>query len=188
MSNFGPGYYANFRFAAVSSPPLKGQPTAPAPTPAGTVLSWRVSNVIDGQSLVGKTQLTAADKQALTWQTLASEPTGIVNLARLQGTQPNRNTAFARLVIESDREQVKKLRYGFSDAVKIYCNDRLLHGGSNVFRSRDEHFMGTIGLHDEAYLPLRPGTNEVWLAVTENFGGWGVLALFEDMTGIKLTE
>lgn len=183
-SNFAPGYYSNFSFVAASNPPLKGKPKAAEKAPVGTVMSWLVSSAIASKSLDGKYQLTGADKQPLRWQRLDAEPTGIVNLARLQGAQPERNTVFARLVIQSNREQVKKLRFGFSDAVKVYCNDRLISGGSNVFRSRDEHFMGTIGLHDEVYLPLQKGTNELWLAVTENFGGWGVTALFEDMTGI----
>ncbi|HMY70668.1 MAG TPA: hypothetical protein PLQ88_02455 [Blastocatellia bacterium] len=188
VSNFGPGYYSNFSFVAQSRLPLKGKPKAAERATPGTVMSWLVSNAVAGKSLNDKYQLQTADKQSLSWKRLDSEPTGIANLARLQGTEPERDTVFARLVIQSDREQVKKLRFGFSDAVKVYCNDRLISGGSNVFRSRDEHFMGTIGLHDEVYLPLKKGANELWLAVTENFGGWGVKALFEDMTGISFKE
>jgi hypothetical protein len=48
--------------------------------------------------------------------------------------------------------------------------------------------MGTIGLFDEVYLPLKKGHNELWLAVTETFGGWGVTALFEDPAGINIKE
>ena len=99
-----------------------------------------------------------------------------------------RDTVFARLVIRSDREQVKRVRFGFSDEVKVYFNGRLLYGGSDLYQSRDYRFLGTMGLYDELYLPLRRGENELWLAVTENFGGWGVTAQFENLEGLKLSD
>jgi hypothetical protein len=29
-----------------------------------------------------------------------------------------------------------------------------------------------------------PGDNEIWFAVTEAFGGWGIKAQFDDLQGI----
>lgn len=188
VGNFAPAYYSNFSFTPMSAPPLKGKAKAAERAPVGTVMRWAVSNVIEGKSLEGKLQLTAADKQKLKWQTLACESTGIANLARLAGVDDKKNTVFARLVITSDREQVKKLRFAFSDEVKVYFNDRLLYSGSDVYQSRDYRFLGTVGLFDELYLPLKKGDNELWLAVTENFGGWGVKAVFDDMSGISIQE
>lgn len=187
--NFAPAYFSNFSFAAMNNPPLKGKARAPEPTPpAGMVMSWLVSSPINGKSLEGKHQLTAADKQKLSWKKLDSESTGIANLARLQGLSEDTNTVFARLTIQSEREQVKKIRFGFSDEVKVYFDDRLIYGGSDIYRSRDHRFLGTIGLFDELYLPLKKGENELWLAITENFGGWGVRAQIENMDGIKIKE
>jgi len=34
-------------------------------------------------------------------------------------------------------------------------------------------------------LPLVKGDNDLWLAVSENFGGWGVKAAFENMDHIE---
>lgn len=51
---------------------------------------------------------------------------------------------------------------------------------------RDYRFLGTIGLFDEVYLPLKKGENELWLAVTESFGGWGIKALIEDLAGLTI--
>lgn len=186
VGNFAPAYYSNFSFTATNSPALKGKAKPGKPTPAGTVMSWMVSNVIEGKSLEGKYQLNASDKEKLNWKRLDCESTGLANLARLNGLQEDRNTVFARLIIESDSEQVKKLRFGFSDTVKVYFNDRLIYGGSDVFQSRDYRFLGTMGLFDELYLPLKRGENELWIAVMENFGGWGIKALFENMDGIKI--
>ncbi len=186
--NFAPAYFSNFNVTPMNAPPLKGAAKEAAATPPGAVKSWMVSDAFDGKSLEGRYQLTPADREKLNWHKLNVEPNGTANLARVQGVAEGRDTVYARLVIRSEREQVKKIRFGFSDAVKVYFNDRLLYGGSDVYQSRDYRFLGTIGLFDELYLPLKKGENELWLAVTENFGGWGVTAQFENMEGIRLNE
>jgi len=178
-------YFANFSFTAVSNPPLKGRAREPEAAPSGTVMSWLVSSPIDGKTLENKFQLTAAEKQNLSWKNLRSEKSGLANLARIQGVEKDKNTTFARLTLHSESEQIKKVRFGFSDTVKVYFNDRLIYGGSDLYISRDYRFLGTVGLFDELYLPLKKGDNELWFAVTENFGGWGVKAFFEDMSAIS---
>lgn len=188
VGNFAPAYYSNFSFAPLNNVQLKGKAKPLATAPTGTVMSWMVSNTIDSKALEGKYQLTAADKQNLKWQKLDCESSGLVNLARLQGVAEGRNTAFARVLIQSDREQVKKVRFGFSDAVKVYFNDRLIYGGNDIYLSRDYRFLGTLGLYDELYLPLQKGDNELWLAVTENFGGWGVKAVIDDLSNVRIRD
>jgi hypothetical protein len=186
---FAPAYFSNFAVTPASAPPpLKGAPKEAAATPPGVVRSWMVSDAFDGKSLEGKYQLAPADARKLNWRKLGAEPNGTANLARVQGVAEGRDTVFARLVIRSEREQVKRIRFGFSDAVKVYFDGRLLYGGSDLYLSRDYRFLGTMGLFDELYLPLKRGDNELWLAVTENFGGWGVTARFGDMAGIRLDE
>ena len=96
------------------------------------------------------------------------------------------NTIVTRLVIESDKEQVKTLDFGFSDFVLVFCNDKAVYMGKDPFMARDYRFLGTIGYYDRLFLPLKKGTNEVWFAVSENFGGWAIQAKFSDMQGITL--
>ena len=186
--NFASAYFANFRVTPMNDPPLKGKALESETAPAGTVMSWMVSNTIDGKSLENKYQFTSADKQNLKWKKLASENNGLANLARIQGVEKDKNTTFAKLTIRSESEQIKKVKFAFSDIVKVYFNDRLIYGGSDIYVSRDYRFLGTVGLFDELYLSLKKGDNELWFAVTENFGGWGIKAMFEDMSGIKFKE
>lgn len=186
--NFAPALFSNFTFTALDDPPLKGKAAEAPATPPGTVRSWMVSDAFDRKSLEGKYRLAPGDAGRLRWRTLGVEQNGTANLARLQGAAGGRDTVFARLVVRSEREQVKRVRFGFSDEVRVYFNGRLLYGGSDIYQSRDYRFLGTMGLYDELYLPLRRGENELWLAVTENFGGWGVTARFEDTEGITLQE
>ena len=184
--NFASGHYSNFSFTALDAPVLKGQAKPRKPAPKGVVMSWSVSNGFPEEKLQGKFQLSEADKARLTWKKLECETTGIANLSRLLPLNEQSNTTFARVVIDAEREQIKEVRFGFSDRVRVYLNDHLLYAGSDNFVSRDYRFLGTVGLWDAVYLPLKKGRNELWLAVSENFGGWGVIAAIEDMSGIQV--
>ena len=62
----------------------------------------------------------------------------------------------------------------------------MIEGGNDTFQSRDYRFLGTMGFFDDVYLPLKTGENELWMAISEGFGGWGVQARFKDLDGITL--
>lgn len=187
VGNFAPAYFSNFSYTAMSSPPaLKGTPMQMEPPAPGTIMKWQVSNAINEASLQNKHHLTAAEKSALTWQPLESEHTGLANLARVQGISQESNTAFAKVTVFSDFDQIKRVKLGYSDRVLVYCNDRLIYGGNNTYRTRDYRYLGTIGYFDEVYLDLKKGENELWIAVSESFGGWGLQAVFEDQNGIEV--
>jgi len=38
------------------------------------------------------------------------------------------------------------------------------------------------------FLPLKKGENEIWMVVTENFGGWGVKGKFDKMEGLTIKK
>lgn len=184
--NFAPAHYSNFSFTASDAPALKGKAKPPKPAPKGLVMAWSVSSGFPEKNLQGKFQLSEPDKARLTWKRLESEATGIANLARLVVIGEQSNTTFARLIINSAREQIKEVKFGFSDRVRVYLNDRLLYMGNDQYVTRDYRFLGTVGLWDALYLPLQKGRNELWMAVSENFGGWGIQAAFEDMNDIQI--
>ena len=190
VEDYAPAHFANFSFIATENQPLKGTPKEPEEVPAGTIMSWSVSNSFDEKNLDDKFRLSQNDKRNLTWKQLASENSGLANLARVQGVEADQNTAFARITINSEQEQVKQLSFGFSDRIKVYFNDQLLYAGEDSFRSRDYRFLGTIGYYDQVYLPLKKGNNELWMAVSEGkeLGGWGLQARFEDVEGISFAE
>jgi len=179
-------HFANFSFQAVENPPLKGSPQHPEPAPEGTVMAWSVSSSFAERDLEDKYDLADSQTEGLSWKVLDCESTGLANLARIQGVTPEANTAFAKITIISDRAQVKRMRFGFSDSVKAYLNGRLIFAGTDPYRSRDYRFLGTVGFFDELYLSLEEGKNELWMAVTESFGGWGIKARFEDVEGIEI--
>jgi len=69
-----------------------------------------------------------------------------------------------------------RVSFGYSDRVRVYLNGQLIYAGNNGYGSRDYRYLGTIGYFDQLRLPLRAGFNELWFAVSESFGGWGIMA------------
>lgn len=187
--NFAPAHYSNFSVTALDAPPvLKSQPKPRKPAPKGVIMSWAVSNGFPEEKLEGKLRLSESDKAGLAWSKIECEATGIANLSRWLPLNEQSNTTFTRIVINSEREQIKEMKFGFSDRVRVYLNEQLLYAGSDNFVSRDYRFLGTVGLWDAVYLPLKKGRNELWLAISENFGGWGVIAAMEDKSGIQIQD
>ncbi len=186
-SNLAPAHFANFQVSALPDDyAFSEAPADKAAAAPEVVTQWQVSDVFDGRALEGMHTLGNELKRDREWTTLASEATGITNLARVQGLEDDKATVFAKLVVNSAGEQIKGLAIGYSDAVAVYVNDTLIYSGTNQFLTRDYRYLGTVGLFDKVFLPLQKGDNEVWVAVSESFGGWGVQAKFDDLTDIVL--
>jgi hypothetical protein len=120
----------------------------------------------------------------LGWTHLDAEPSGLANLARVHATSDGRNTVYARTVIRAERAGTNELVFGFSDRAVVSLNGRPLYRGDYTYRSRDYRFLGGIGYWDSLFLPLEVGDNELLVAVSEDFGGWGVQARFPEPSGL----
>ncbi|GAB3966810.1 hypothetical protein GCM10028806_07920 [Spirosoma terrae] len=178
--------FANFRYTKTNEPALQGPFKADVAPKPGTILHWQISNPFDQKQLENSFSIPKELNSQLIWKTLPAENTGIVNVSQITRIGNGSNTVFAKITITSDRDQIKKFQFGFSDAVKLYLNNRLLYGGQDVFLSRDYRFLGTTGYFDEVYLNLKKGKNELWLAISEDFGGWGLQGMIPDQTGLTI--
>ncbi|MFD2934377.1 LamG domain-containing protein [Spirosoma flavum] len=186
LSNDSPiiTHFANFQYIKADRPPIAGKFKAePAPQP-GTILNWQVSKTFDETLLAPSYTIPQTLANQLTWSNLTAENSGKLNLSRISKLGKNSNTVFTKLTVVSDKQQIKKLQLGFSDRAKVYVNGRLVYAGQDEFGSRDYRFLGTMGYFDEVYLDLKKGPNELWIAISENFGGWGLQGIIADQTGL----
>ncbi len=178
-AGFAAAHFSRIRYRALEAPSfeLRGEERSLASSlvPAGFVPSWSVSSTFAEASLAGAMGLADEHRAGLTWDELPVEPSGLANLARVQGIGPGQDTCFARALVGSPREQIVLLDLGFSDRARVYLNGRLLYAGDNSYLSRDYRYLGTIGTFDRVALPLVEGTNELMVAVSEGFGGWGLI-------------
>jgi hypothetical protein len=112
----------------------------------------------------------------------------VVNLTRHLGSPgENGSAALAEVEIWSERAQVKKLSFGYSDDVTIFLNGQPLYSGVNGWSSRYPLYLGGVTPeYDAVYLPLRKGANKLVLLVSEEWGGWGFAARLEDREGVEV--
>lgn len=176
-------------FSNISVRPLRsgetivGEAKETPPPPAGLIETWSVSTPF-AESDVDKALTLPSDAGAGDWSALQVETNGIANLAKLADAAENADTVFVRLSIRSDKAQMKELRFGYSDRVRIYLNGKRVYFGNAGWRVRDYRFLGTVGFFDGVGLDLKRGENELLIAVSETFGGWAWAGAIEDQSGI----
>ncbi len=186
-TSVSPFYFSNFSYTPMKNVQLTAVTETAVVPEEHRIPTWEISNVISEESIKDVVRLTPGTLDTLIWQSVQSEPTGLINIsAQRVLSDRTMNTVFARVNINSKGERITKLDFGFSDRVQVYCNGQLLYAGNNSYLTRDYRFLGTIGYFDSVYLPLKNGINEVILAVSETFGGWGLQGKFENMEGITL--
>lgn len=185
-SSFAPAYFANFQYRISDEVETVGTPAEIEAAEPGTVTWWEVSSAFAEDSLAGADRLAEDFTADLTWNSLAAYEDGVSNLARVAKASEGRNTVLARVNIRSESARTETVRFGYSDRVRVYLNGTFLYAGDNSYRTRDYRYLGTIGLFDEVPLRLSSGENELLFAVSEDFGGWGLIARFQNPDTVSL--
>jgi hypothetical protein len=183
-ANFSPAHFANLKISKLADAYVLPEHDVEVETvPRGRVMSWLVSEPFDREKVQALT-LSGDEVRGQKWTLANAEQDGILNLASVPMEAAGKNTRFARLKVNSDRAKSRLLKIGYSDSARVFVNGELHYAGDNTYQSRDYRYLGTIGLFDSVALPLHAGENEILIAVTEAFGGWGVMAEFESIEGI----
>ena len=188
-SGRGASYFANFSYQKTDEVALTELPALKTENfPKNIIPAWQVSSTFNEKEVKGKHILNSTFLTNKNWQTLKSEDRGVINISSLHKGSREQNTVLTKVILQSTRDQIKRIDFGYSDRVHLFCNNQLIYSGNNGYRTRDYRFLGSIGYFDSVYLPLKKGANEVILAVSESFGGWGIQAKLENLEGIQVTE
>jgi glyoxylase-like metal-dependent hydrolase (beta-lactamase superfamily II) len=186
-ANFSHAYFANLEVSKLANAYiLPARATLASEAANGRITSWAVSEPFDHDVLEAETSISDEIREAQRWTRIEAESTGITNLASVPVEELGKNTRFARLRLSSDSHQTRLLRFGYSDSAKVYVNGELRYAGDNTYMSRDYRFLGTIGLFDAVPLQLEKGENEILIAVTEAFGGWGIMGELDSVEGLQI--
>lgn len=186
IANAG-AYISNFSLTPIADYENPVPPPAPAPLPAGAVAAWRVSPPMGKDEAM--TRAAAGDWTGVEWNRIPVETHGVANLSLTGAREPEKQTAIARFTLNSDGARTATMRFGFSDAVRVFLNGRPLYEGADAQSSRDYRFLGIVGFWDTLFLPLQAGANEVVFVVTEpTNGGWAAAARVEPQSGVSIVE
>jgi hypothetical protein len=192
----GATYFSNFEVRTTPGAPWERHLP---PMPAGTLTNWSLSPAYDALARNLERSLSRSESDAIHWQDVEAEPPGFVVLYRYREAphlkvtfqtdfstrlepQPGMKVLYARTSIESDRDQVKKLYIGYSDDVSVFLNGQILFRGRSAQSFRDPGFLGIVNPENDAvYLPLKKGSNELVLAISELGGGWGFICRLAEL-------
>ncbi len=167
-------FFSNFRYR--SDDTLKFDPPPRADTPPGIIAEWQLSQPFKAWQVDRDTDPQAQKLPALTWKEVRSDPSGLVDISRTYGRLgPGPDSILAKTVITAERDEIRKVRFGYSDEITVFLNGEPLYSGDSTYRLRDPSFLGIVGTFDAAYLPLKKGSNDLLFLVTENMGGWGFI-------------
>jgi hypothetical protein len=191
----GAVYFSDFKIQTLQDAPWERQPL---PMMKDVITNWELSPSYDALSLNPERPLTSVETDTIPWQNVESEPPGLVTIYRYRPAprirvsfandfskrlepQPGSKLIYARCIINSPNDAVKKLSFGYSDEVSVFLNGSILFRGRSAQNFRDTRFLGIVDAENDAvYLPLKKGENELILAVTELGGGWGFICRLED--------
>jgi hypothetical protein len=137
---------------------------------------WEISKLL-------KTSVYNADKYprffgifSAGWEKVNSDVNGMVNVSKYRKPERNgKDCIYARKTIYSEKSQSVKMAFGYSDAIKVFANEKLLYSGNYAYKSRGSAFSGNIGLFDTLNVELEKGRNEIFIVLKNNFGGWGFI-------------
>jgi hypothetical protein len=167
---------------ATAAPPGGDSAARPAP-PAGTLASWEVAGPVQAAEGAGGAGGAVTRLPELKgWRAVEAEESGLVNLNRVLRSARGRWTAFARTTVRSRQARTALLELGYSDDVTVFLNGEPVYAGVNGFESRHPEYMGFVKPgHESVWLRLRPGDNELLLAVTDDQRfGWGFVARMKE--------
>ena len=190
----GNALYANLTLAPGK---VEGLSEAPLEDPTGSdpryVRHWRLSPILSlprGQSPA----FSAMPSTAASWRVLNAERKGFVNIGRGNGTpQGTPDLAWLKATIESERPQTRTVAIGWVRQIWVYVNGTQVFAGYNVYYPESARTppLGRLSLTNGSFdLPLRKGTNEVEVAISDDLGhirhwGWGYQLRLDDTQGIS---
>jgi len=179
--------FSNFSYSIDND--LGGE-TPPEPSVApGTIINWEVSRAIKAERVNRDAYPGFMAIASARWQKVEAEPSGLVDVGRYaERTEGGPDLVFARAVFRATETQDVKFTLGYSDEIDLFLNGKKVFAANSAYRSRDPSFLGVVGPFDTVNLTLEKGLNEIFMMVTENFGGWGLMGATDPVLEMPIKE
>ncbi len=154
----------------------------------GLIERWSVSPAFTpADSVIAS--LPAEESDTL-WTEAQTDQLGRLNISEYRAFPEGANggSVLARVVVRSDVARTVPLDFGFSDRGSVFLNGELVFRGDRSYRSRSLRYLGVMTVDgDTVMLPLEAGDNELTIAVSERFGGWGLIARLPELDGLTIS-
>jgi sugar lactone lactonase YvrE len=185
--NNGTACFSNFMYTVDDDLSFEAPPAAA--TLPGTITDWEISRPFKAEQANRDRYPRFYTIFGANWQKVAPEASGLVDIARYaQRTAGGADLVLARTKVRSDRRQNVTFSFGYSDEVDLFLNGRKVFAGNSSYQYRDPSFLGIVGFHDAVNLALEKGLNEIFMMVTETFGGWGIMGKLDGEVSPPIKE
>jgi hypothetical protein len=191
----GAGFQGNVIFANLKVHPGNTEGLSPAAGADITkhdtryIRNWEIS-APDSLEFGREAGTFMIPKLAAAWEKIEAERRGLVNISRKYGGASFRRVVWLRTTIKSEFDQVMPINMGFSDEMWVFVNQRLQYADKNIYyQNMQKSPDGRISIENCSFrLPLVKGNNELLIALSNDFYGWGIMARLEHLYGIELLK
>jgi hypothetical protein len=140
---------------------------------------------------------SALPKQTASWTPIALDPGGMVNLTRWHGdaqTGPTITGIWLKTTINAEHDQIKHVDIGWTREVWVFVNGKLAFQSKNLYgiKGFSKEPDGRLSLANGSFdLALHKGTNQVVVAIDDNFAGgqqhwgWGMEMRLANTVGVR---
>lgn len=145
---------------------------SPDPMP-GRIADWSLSQPARVSEIdLERYPLTNAEKP-LQWTSATSDAAGFVDTSRIvETTDKGPSRVFARTILHVEKPETRAISFGFSEAVSVYLNGQVVFRGRRDAPARASEPGASFDLGNTLWLPLKPGDNELMLALVSSTGQW----------------
>ena len=176
-------YFSNLRITKTIA--KASTPSKTPSLPSGQLTQWRVSPAFDSKAGVIKDLPAGLDQTQ--WDRAIMQDNGAFEFLRSRPIPKGARhwSVVARTTVKSSQKQHCALHLGFSDELSLSLNGQLLSYQDARYRFDKPRQQGLM--HPEQaviYLPLQKGDNEIQAIVSDDFGGWGLMARIEKCEGV----
>jgi hypothetical protein len=130
------------------------------------------------------------------WTAVQVQDKGIVDMSRLLGSSDRGSVislGWAKTTILSDRDQTRRVSFGWLRETWVYVNGQKVFAGRNLYGTPTSRGPdGRLSLDDASFdLPLKKGHNDIVVALDDNFSGgqhfgWGFAMRLDSVSGLQL--
>ena len=183
----GPGGVdaARVRDLVVTRRAASGSRAVAAEGVPGYLTAWRVT----APMAIDSSPLRALPEDPGAWQSITADPSGLVNFNRKFARAGDLSVVLAAVTLRTDVPRTVRLELDFSDDATVFLNSQPLYSSVNGWQSHHPLYLGALNPAQPphaVYLPLRAGSNDLTVAVSERAFGWGLVARLADAPGVEV--
>lgn len=140
----------------------------------GRIAHWWVSQPVPVSNIALEQYPDAAALRALQWTAVTSDPAGRIDIARYCKSLGGDGTrVFIRTTLPAAQRKTLRLALGFSESASLYLNGRTVFRGRNPAPPVNADALAADNIF---WLELKPGDNELMLALSRVSAAWGFVA------------